>query len=77
MGADGEKVNSLFDLEQAFSRAKKSKKTYIISIKTHGYEWLEGTAFWDSPTLEDPITEENKNASSEHIVGKKKQRKGV
>ena len=77
MGADGEKVNSLSDLEQAFSRAKKSKKTYVISIKTHGYEWLEGTAFWDSPTLEDPITEENKNASSEHIVGKKKQRKGV
>ena len=65
------------ELEQAFLRAKKSDKTYLISIKTHGYEWLEGTAFWESPTLEVTSSENNKKALEEHIAGKNKQRKGV
>ena len=46
-------------------------------IKTHGYEWLEGTAFWESPTLQDPITQDNKKALDELEGGKNKQRKGV
>ena len=44
---------------------------------THGYEWLEGTAFWESPTLEIHKTEENKKAYKEFVAGKNKQRKGV
>ena len=72
MGADAENVHSLTELEQAFSRAKKSNKTYIICIKTHGYQWLEGTAFWESPTLE-----KNKEAYNDFLKGKSKQRKGV
>ena len=58
-------------------RAKKSNKTYVISIKTDGYEWLEGTAFWESPTLEVSSRDENKKAYQEHQEGKNKQRKGV
>ncbi len=77
MGAETETVKSTTELEAAFLRAKKSKKTYVISIKTHGYKWLEGTAFWESPTLEVSSTEKNKKALSEHQEGKKKQRKGV
>ena len=77
MGAETETVKSTTELEAAFLRAKKSKKTYVISIKTHGYKWLEGTAFWESPTLEVSSTEENKKAFSEHQEGKNKQRKGV
>jgi len=77
MGAESEAVSSTSELEAAFLRAKKSKKTYVISIKTHGYEWLDGTAFWDSPTLEVHSTEENKKAHKEHIEGKKRQRKGI
>ena len=49
MGAKSEHVNSISDLEEAFKRAKKSDVTYVISIKTHAYQWLEGSAFWDSP----------------------------
>ena len=30
MGADGEQVNSISELEEAFKRAKKSKKTYVF-----------------------------------------------
>jgi 3D-(3,5/4)-trihydroxycyclohexane-1,2-dione acylhydrolase (decyclizing) len=77
MGADGEKVNSIAELEEAFKRAKKSKKTYVISIHTDGYQWLEGSAYWESPTLGIPSTEANKKSLKEHLEGKKKQRKGV
>ena len=77
MGANAETVKSTSELEAAFKRAKASNKTYVISIKTHGYEWLDGTAFWESPTLEVHFTEENKKAYDEFLEGKKKQRKGV
>ena len=77
MGANAETVKSTSELELAFKRAKESKKTYVISIETHGYEWLEGTAFWESPTLEIHSTEENKKAYKDHLEGKNNQRKGV
>ena len=77
MGAKSEEVSSLSDLEEAFKRAKKSDITYVISIKTHAYKWIEGSAFWDSPTLEIPTTKENKEALKLHKEGKSKQRQGV
>jgi 3D-(3,5/4)-trihydroxycyclohexane-1,2-dione acylhydrolase (decyclizing) len=77
MGANGEQVNSITELEEAFKRAKKSNKTYVISIYTDGYQWLEGSAYWESPTLSIPKTEENKRSLKEHLEGKNKQRKGV
>ena len=77
LGATGENVNSINELEQAFIRAKKSKSTYIISIKTDGYQWLEGSAYWESPTLTKPSTKENERALKEHLQGKSKQRQGV
>ena len=72
-----ENVNSISELEQAFIRAKKSKTTYVISIKTDGYQWLEGSAYWESPTLTKPSTKENEKALKEHLQGKSKQRQGV
>ena len=77
MGANAETVASTSELEAAFLRAKKSDKTYVISLKTDGYEWLDGTAFWESPTLEVHSTEENKKAYVDFKEGKDKQRKGV
>ena len=77
LGATSEEVSSIADLEKAFERAKKSKKTYVISIKTHAYQWLEGSAYWESPTLELPTTKENKKALEEHRAGKSKQRQGI
>ena len=77
MGANAETVSSTSELEAAYKRAKDSDKTYVIVIKTHGYEWLDGTAFWESPTLQDPITKENKQALEDFHSGKDKQRKGV
>ena len=77
MGANAETVISTSELEAAFLRAKKSDKTYVISLKTDGYEWLDGSAFWESPTLEIHSTAENKNAYADFKEGKNKQRKGV
>ena len=77
MGATSEEVNSINELEEAFKRAKKSKTTYVISIKTHSYQWLEGSAYWESPTLEIPKTKENEEALKLHKEGKSKQRQGV
>ena len=77
MGAKSEEVSSIFELEEAFKRAKKSDVTYVISIKTHSYQWLEGSAYWESPTLEIPNTKENEEALKMHKEGKAKQRQGV
>ena len=77
MGAKSEEVSSISELEEAFKRAKKSNVTYLISIKTHSYEWLEGSAYWESPTLEMPSTKENEEALKLHKEGKSKQRQGV
>ncbi len=77
MGAKTEEVSSISELEEAFKRAKKSDVTYLISMKTHSYEWLEGSAYWESPTLEIPTTKENEEALKLHKEGKSKQRQGV
>ncbi len=77
MGANAETVKSVSELESAFERAKSSDKTYVISIQTDGYEWLDGTAFWESPTLEVHSTKDNKKAYKEFLDGKTKQRRGV
>jgi len=71
MGAKSEKVDNLSELAEAFKRAKQSDVTYVISIKTHAYKWLEGSAFWDSPTLEIPTTKENEEAIKLYKEGKK------
>ncbi len=77
MGANAETVKSTSELEAAFKRAKESDKTYVISMLTHGYEWLDGSAFWESPTLEVHSTDDNKKAYEEFMDGKRKQRKGI
>ena len=77
MGAKSEEVSSISELEEAFKRAKSSEITYVISIKTHSYEWLEGSSYWESPTLELPTTKENEEALKLHKEGKSKQRQGV
>jgi len=64
-------------LKKHLREQKKSDVTYVISIKTHAYQWLEGSAFWDSPTLEIPTTKENEEALKLYKEGKNKQRQGV
>ena len=47
MGAEAENVSSIAELEAAFARARASERTYVIAIRTHPYEWMEGGSWWD------------------------------
>ncbi len=69
----------LFDVAVASTPAfaAPGAVTYVISIKTHAYKWVEGSSFWDSPTLEIPTTKENEEALKLYKEGKNKQRQGI
>ena len=77
MGANGETVKSTTELEAASKRANEPPTPHGSVLETHGYAWRDGTAFWESPTSENPTTEANKKALQEQVEGKKMQRKGV
>jgi 3D-(3,5/4)-trihydroxycyclohexane-1,2-dione acylhydrolase (decyclizing) len=47
MGAESENVGSIAELEAALRRARASERTYVIAIRTHPYEWMEGGSWWD------------------------------
>ncbi len=77
MGADGEWVDSIADLEQAFGRAKAADHTYVIAIKTDAHQWTPGDAWWDVGVPEVSERAEVREARADHMDGKKKQRVGV
>ena len=77
MGADGEKVASIGELEAAFQRAKAADRTYVISIDTHPYEWTPGDAWWDVAVPEVSKRKDVRDARAEHDKGHKNQRIGV
>lgn len=47
LGAESENVTSIGEFETAFARACSSERTYVIAIRTHPYEWMEGGSWWD------------------------------
>jgi 3D-(3,5/4)-trihydroxycyclohexane-1,2-dione acylhydrolase (decyclizing) len=47
MGALAENVTSISELEAAFLRARQAERTYVIAIRTHSYQWMEGGSWWD------------------------------
>ena len=77
MGALGEQVASITELEQAFERARAADRTYVISIKTDAHEWTPGDAWWDVGVPEVSERAEVRQARADHDEGKKKQRVGV
>lgn len=77
MGADGEKVNTVAEFEEAFSRAKAGSKTYVIQIDTDPFDWCPGESFWDVGVPEVSEREEVRVATAEHNELKKNQRVGI
>ncbi len=77
MGALGEKVSSIAELERAFQRAKAADRTYVISIDTDAHQWTPGDAWWDVGVPEVSPRESVRQARAAHDEGKKKQRVGV
>jgi 3D-(3,5/4)-trihydroxycyclohexane-1,2-dione acylhydrolase (decyclizing) len=77
MGAIAERVSSIGELEQAFERARKADRTYVIEIKVHPSQWTPGDAWWDVGVPEVNQRESVRKAAADHAEGKKKQRVGV
>jgi 3D-(3,5/4)-trihydroxycyclohexane-1,2-dione acylhydrolase (decyclizing) len=77
MGAIGEHVESIAELEQAFERAKKADRTTVIHIKVSAHTWTPGDAWWDVGVPEVSTRAEVRAAKTEHESNRKKQRVGV
>jgi len=77
MGAIAERVSSVAELEQAFDRAKKADRTYVIEIKVSPSQWTPGDAWWDVGVPEVNSRESVRKAAADHAEGKRKQRVGV
>jgi 3D-(3,5/4)-trihydroxycyclohexane-1,2-dione acylhydrolase (decyclizing) len=77
MGAAGERVQSIGELEAAFKRAKAADRTYVITIATHPHEWTPGDAWWDVGVPEVSRREAVQKARADHEAGWKSQRIGV
>jgi 3D-(3,5/4)-trihydroxycyclohexane-1,2-dione acylhydrolase (decyclizing) len=77
MGAQAQTVDTIRELETAIDRAKAADRTAVIVIKTDGFTWTPGDAWWDVGMPQVSAREAVRTASAEHADGKKKQRLGV
>ncbi len=78
MGANGEFVEKLEDLEAAFLRAKASSKTYILHIKVSKYNWSEHSdSWWEVGVPEVNEKEKIREARKNYEENIKFQRRGI
>jgi len=78
MGANGEYVGKLEDLEGAYLRAKRCNKTYVIHIKVSKYNWSEHSdAWWEVGVPEVNKKEKIIQARKNYEENVKNQRKGI
>ena len=72
MGANGERAESVADLEAALARARKSRRTYVISIRTAEQDWTAGDAWWDVAVPAESPRPEVRRARRAHAAALKK-----
>ena len=79
MGALAETVTSIQGLKDAFARARKADRTYVISMQTDPYEgWTaEGHTWWEVGSPEVSQSEKIRAAHEEIEKGRLKQRPGI
>ena len=79
MGALAETVTSIQGLKDAFARARKADRTYVISMQTDPYEgWTaEGHTWWEVGSPEVSQSEKIRVAHEEIEKGRLKQRPGI
>ncbi|MBF2735623.1 MAG: 3D-(3,5/4)-trihydroxycyclohexane-1,2-dione acylhydrolase (decyclizing) [Betaproteobacteria bacterium AqS2] len=70
MGAGGEWAGSLAEFEEAFDRARRSKRSYVIAIKVAAYEWTGGDAWWDTGVPEVSRRPQVKKARKAQVKGR-------
>ena len=77
MGALGEQVDNINELEEAFNRAKAADRTYVIAITIQQHQWTPGDAWWDVGVPEVSDREQVRQAKVDHAEGKKNKRLGI
>lgn len=77
MGAAGEAVATVDELQLAFARAKKSARTYIISIRVHPHQWTPGDAWWDVGVPQANARPQIRAAKKDHEQNRRRQRAGI
>ena len=76
MGARSEQVSSIAEFEAAFARAKRSTKTYLISIRTAKYTWTGGDAWWDTGVPEVSTRTAVRTAYQQQLKGRSRRKGG-
>ncbi len=79
MGAAAEKVDTPAELAEAFKRAKRSDKSYVIVMDVDAYEgWTtEGHAWWEVGTPHVTDSESVRKAHEQQEAGRAGQRRGI
>jgi 3D-(3,5/4)-trihydroxycyclohexane-1,2-dione acylhydrolase (decyclizing) len=77
MGAEGESVTSIEELELAFERARKAQRTYLIAIRTLPYQWMDGGSWWEVGMPSVSTRESIKEARRKQEAERRFQRHGV
>ena len=77
MGAESENVTTIEELEAAIGRARQSDRTYVIALRTHPYEWMDGGSWWDVGMPEVTNRASIATARDTQEGQRKHQRKGV
>lgn len=77
MGAHGEAVETVDELQQAFDRARQSKRSYVISIRVHPHQWTPGDAWWDVGVPQVSARSQVRAAKKAHESNRRRQRVGI
>lgn len=77
MGAGGEEVHTVADLEAALARAQKSDKSYVITVRGVPHEWTPNDAWWDVGMPDVSERGEVRAAKKQHEAARATQRRGV
>jgi 3D-(3,5/4)-trihydroxycyclohexane-1,2-dione acylhydrolase (decyclizing) len=77
LGCDSETVSSPAELTDALGRARKSERTYVISMRTAPDVWTEGGAFWEVGVPEQSARPSVTAARRAMDEGKRAQRIGL
>jgi len=76
LGCRAEAVETIGELESAFTRARANDRTTVIAIETAPDRWTPGGAFWEVGVAEVSEREEIAAAHVQLIEGKRRQRVG-
>jgi 3D-(3,5/4)-trihydroxycyclohexane-1,2-dione acylhydrolase (decyclizing) len=77
LGAHGERVESIAELEAALARARAADRTSVIAIDVDAYGWTPNDAWWEVGVPEVSARAEVLAAAAQWQAGRAKQRRGV